>query len=96
MSDDHAPDLIRWTFTIDPARLAEVVGLLNDHGLHVHDHGDGLLVATWDEPEGDPDELIEALWEVHGAPFEVTHESFRRLEHLAYHLDEDAADQAAA
>ena len=96
MSDGHAPDLIRWTFTIDPARRAAVAALLTDHGLDVHDHGDGLTVATWDEPAGDPDELIEALWEIHGTPFEVTHEAFQRLEHLAYHLDDEPTDQAAA
>ena len=46
----------------------------------------------WEEPEGDLDEVVEALWEINGGPFEVTHEEFHRLGHLVYEADDGATE----
>lgn len=92
MSDgqnEGAIDLIRWTFHVRPDRRAAIEAHLNDLGLDVHARGEGPLVATWDEPEGDLEELIEELWGLNGEPFEVTHEEFRRLNLLVFHHDEE-------
>ena len=35
---------------------------------------------TWDEPEDDLAEVIEAIWALNGEPFEVIQEGFQRLE----------------
>lgn len=96
--NDRPVDMVRWTFTIDPARRADVESYLLDLGLDVHVRGDARFVVTWDEPEGDVDGVVDELWSVHGAPFEVTHEEFRRLEHFVFHHDdaEDDADRAVA
>jgi len=95
-SQAAGPDLIRWTFTPEAAKRDEIVALLLDHGFEVHTRDDGPVVATWDEPEGDPDEVVEELWAIHGEPFEVTHEEFRRTELLVYHHEDEGTDQAAA
>lgn len=97
MSEDRQEsgiDLIRWTFTIDPARKADVESYLSDLGLDATIGADGRTTVLWDEPEGHADELIEGLWEVHGSTFEVTHEEFSRLNLLAY--DEEGEAGAAA
>lgn len=97
MSDgnDAAIDMIRITFTADPEHRAEIEAHLADLGLDVHTWGDGHVTAFWEEPEGDLDEVVEALWEINGAPFEVTQEEFRRLNILVYHHEDDEAGQAA-
>ncbi|QDV37611.1 hypothetical protein [Tautonia plasticadhaerens] len=95
MSEDRTVDMIRWTFTADPAKSAEIERLLVDLGLEVTPRGGGRFVATWEEPEGDVDEVVEQLWEINGSPFEVTHEAFRRLELLAYSAEPEA-DRGAA
>jgi hypothetical protein len=94
MSDGNdAPiDMIRITFTADPDRRAEIEGYLADLGVDVHAWGDGHVTAFWEEPEGELDEVIESLWEINGSPFEVTQESFRRLNLLVYHHEDDGAD----
>lgn len=94
MSDgtDATIDMIRITFTADPAHRAEIEGYLADLGVDVHTWGDGHVTAFWEEPEGDLDEVVEHLWEINEAPFEVTQEAFRRLNLLVYHHEEDAAD----
>ena len=101
MSESHAGttiDLIRWTFTPNADRRAEIEAHLNDHGLEVHVQGDGRFTVLWDEPEGEIDEVVEELWEINGAPFEVTHEEYRHLSHYVYHAegDEPVADRAVA
>ena len=88
-------DMIRWSFTADPARSAEIEAHLSDLGLDVYVKGEGRFTAIWEEPEGDPDEVVERLWEINGAPFEVTHEEFSRLSLLAYHAEDEAATEAA-
>ena len=82
-------DLIRWTFTIDPAQLSAVEGYLSDLGLDVHASAEGRIVATWEEPDGDVDEVIEGLWAAHGAPFEITHEEFHRAALWSLHHEDD-------
>jgi hypothetical protein len=98
MTDGHdaATDMIRITFTADPAHRAEVVEHLADLGLDVHAWGDGHVTAFWEEPEGDLDAIVEELWEINGAPFEVTREDFKRLDLVVYHHEDDAAAGKAA
>ncbi len=91
-------DLIRWTFTPEPAKRTEIEAHLNDHGLEVHVQADGRFTVLWDEPEGEIDEVVEELWEVNGAPFEITHEEYRHLSHNVYHVEgeEPTAERAVA
>lgn len=98
MSEDrqgNSCDLIRWTFTIDPSRKADVEAYLADLGLEATIAADGHSVVLWDEPESQADEIIEGLWEAHGSTFEVTHEEFARLNLLAYQAEDAVEDQAA-
>ena len=89
--DSGGIDLIRWTFTIDPDRRTEVEGYLADLGLDVQASAEGRVVATWEEPDQDVDEVIEGLWAIHESPFEVTHEEFHRTALLSLH-HEDSGD----
>ena len=91
MSEERVIDLIRWTFTIEPARSPGVEAYLADLGLDVHVQGGSRFVVTWEEPDGDADEVIEGLWAAYGEPFEVTHEEFHRVNLLTLH-HEDAAE----
>ena len=88
-------ELIRWTFTVDPAHLGEIEAHLVDQGLEVLVRGEDTLVATWDEPEGEIDEVIEELWAINGQPFEVIHEEFHRANLLVYHVEESDEDAKA-
>lgn len=91
-SEDAAPvDLIRWTFTADSGRREAIEAALADLGADVSSRDGGQFVVLWDEPEADLDEVVDRLWALNGSPFEVTHESFRRLELLAYQADPEAA-----
>ena len=95
MSDDQETrpiDVIRWSFTADPARRAEIEAYLDDLGLDVYVRGEAQFTAIWEEPEGDPDEVVERLWEINGAPFEVTHEEFHRLDLALYHHEEEVEE----
>jgi hypothetical protein len=95
MNEDRTIDLIRWTFSVDSERSAEIQQYLIDLGLDVLLRSDGSqIVATWDEPEGELDEVVEHLWAINGAPFEVTHEAFHRLELLAYTTDPEQSQDA--
>jgi hypothetical protein len=93
-------DMIRWTFTVDPDRRAAVESHLADLGLDVQVRGEGRFIVIWDEPEGDIDGVVEDLWEINGAPFEVTHEEFHRTSLFVFHHDdsegEEEADKAVA
>jgi hypothetical protein len=93
----HSIDMIRWTFTVNPARRQEIESHLVDLGLEVHTKGDDLMMVLWEEPEGNVDELIEELWSIHGEPFEVTHEEFHRLSLSIYDpaLDEESSKAVA-
>jgi hypothetical protein len=99
-SGNPGRDLIRWTFTTDPYKRAEVEGYLNDLGLDVLVRGESLFIVTWEEPDHDLDEVIEELWALNGSPFEVTEEEFHRTSLLTLHHAEDdpghVADRPAA
>ncbi|MDG3003924.1 hypothetical protein [Paludisphaera mucosa] len=82
-------ELIRWTFTVDPAHRGEIETYLLDQGLEVLVRGEETMVATWDEPEGEIEEVIEGMWAINGSPFEVTHEEFHRSNLLLYDADEE-------
>ena len=88
-------DLIRWTFMVDPEHRAEIEEHLADLGLDVLIHDVSPFVVTWDEPEGNLDEVIESIWALNGTPFEVAQEEFQRqsLVHLNH---EDAQAEEAA
>jgi hypothetical protein len=80
-------NLIRWTFTPDAAHRAELETYLADHGLEVYVNVDGRFTVLWDEPEGEIDGVVEELWEINGAVFEVTHEEYLHLNHYVYHAE---------
>jgi hypothetical protein len=89
-------DLIRWTFTIDLAHRAEIEEYLTDLGLDVLVRDDCKFLASWDEPEGDLDAVIAAIWDLNGAPFEVIQEEFHRLGlHTLQHVEDEDAQEAA-
>ena len=97
MSDVPTPatiDLIRWSFTVDPACRAEVEEHLTDLGLDVLVRDGVHFLMTWDEPEGDSDDVIESLWAIHGVPFEITQEEFHRQSLLHVYHAEEAEDAA--
>ncbi|WP_165249886.1 hypothetical protein [Paludisphaera soli] len=82
-------EMIRWTFAVDPAHRGEIETYLLDQGLEVLVRGEETMVATWDEPEGSIEEVIEGMWAIAGSPFEVTHEEFHRANLLLYDADEE-------
>jgi hypothetical protein len=91
-------DLIRWTFLVNPTHRTEIEEHLTDLGLDVLVRDDSHFVVTWDEPEGNIDEVIEAIWVLNGEPFEVTQEEFHRQSLLHLHHDDAEildAEQAA-
>ncbi len=94
-----AIDLIRWTFTANPDRRAEIEEHLGDLGLDVLVRDGSQFLVTWDEPEGNIDEVIEAIWTLNGEPFEITQEEFHRQNLLHLHHDDGethAGDRAVA
>ncbi len=63
MSHDHTAvslDLVRWTFTAETAHRGAITEYLNDLGADVLSHDDGRFLVTWDEPEGELDEIVSA------------------------------------
>ena len=94
--DPNSPvDLVRWTFAVDPDRRPQIEARLHDHGADVLVRSNDQLVVSWEEPEGDMEDLIEALWELNGGPFEVTVEQFHRLGLHTLESDDVAAQEAA-
>jgi hypothetical protein len=89
-------DMIRWTFLIDPAHRAEIEEHLNDLGLDVVVRDGSQFTVTWDEPEGNLDEVVEALWAIHGEPFEITQEEFHLQNMVTIHHEDDAPGEQAA
>ncbi len=88
-------DLIRWTFTINPDHRAAIEAHLLDLGLEVQMQDDSRVVATWEEPDADPESVIEELWALNGDTFEVTQEEFHRLGlHIVHPVDEEASEAA--
>ena len=84
-------DLIRWSFTVEPENAEAIEAHLNDLGLDVLVRDDSQFLVTWDEPEGNIEEIIEAIWELNGKPFEVTQEEFHRQSLLHLQYEETAA-----
>jgi len=97
-ANDSSPDLIRWTFTVDPAHRQAIESHLDDLGADVWVRDVDKFQVTWEEPEEGLEEVVEALWAIHGTPFEVTHEEFRRtgLHILEHHEGDDQAARDAA
>jgi hypothetical protein len=89
-------DLVRWSFTINAAHRGAIEGHLADLGADILVR-DGLeFIVTWDEPEGDLTDVIEAIWALNGEPFEVIQEGFHRLElHTIHHVEDDSNQEAA-
>jgi hypothetical protein len=90
------PDLVRWSFSVDPTHREAIEGHLADLGADVLVREGHDFLVTWDEPEHEDSEVIEALWALNGAPFEVISETFHRLElHTIHHVDEEPGAAAA-
>jgi hypothetical protein len=89
-------DLVRWSFTINPDHRAAIESHLADLGADVLVRDGQEFVVTWDEPQDDLSEVIEAIWALNGEPFDVIEEGFHRLElHTIHHVDDGASPQAA-
>jgi hypothetical protein len=89
-------DLVRWSFTINPAQRGPIESHLGDLGADVLIRDGDYFIVTWDEPEGDLSDIIEALWALNGEPFEVIEESFHRLAlHTIDQIDDESNQQAA-
>jgi hypothetical protein len=94
--DPSSIDLIRWTFTTDPAHRGEIEGHLVDLGLDVLIHDEARFTVTWEEPDREVEHVIEEIWEINGAPFEVTQEEFHRLGlHTLHHVEDEPSQEAA-
>jgi hypothetical protein len=91
-----ATDLVRWSFTIDPAHRGAIEGHLIDLGADVLVREGQDFIVTWDEPDDDLSGVIEAIWTLNGEPFEVIQEGFHRLELHTIHHEEDKPSQEAA
>lgn len=97
MDDGHPEstiDLIRWTFAVNPEHAVAIEEHLADLGLDVLVREESLFVATWDEPEGDLDALIEAIWAINEEPFEITQEEFHRRNLFHIHHEEEGEGEA--
>ena len=66
-----APDLVRWTFTVDPDHQDAIETHLDDLGADVVAYEDGRCVVSWEEPEHDLDDVVEAIWNLNETPFDV-------------------------
>ena len=89
-------DLVRWSFTINPAHRDAIEGHLADLGADILIRDGQDFVVTWDEPEGDLTDVIEAIWALNGEPFDVIQEAFQRLElHTIQHVEDEWTPQAA-
>ena len=97
MSTENTIDLVRWTFTVDPEHKQAIETHLVDLGAEVLTRADGQFIVLWDEPETELNEVVEELWEITGATFDVTNETFYRTELHVYQQESDGdADRAAA
>ena len=95
MSDkqhESAIDLLRWTFSVNPEHSPAIEEYLCDQGLDVLVREESLFVVTWDEPEGNLDAVIEAIWAFNEEPFEITQEEFHRQNILHVHHEDDESE----
>jgi hypothetical protein len=91
-----SPDLIRFTFTTDPAHRAAIQEYLTDLGLEVVVADDCKFVVTWEEPDREVEEIISEIWALNGVPFDVTQEDFQQLGlHTLYHVENEEGEAAA-
>jgi hypothetical protein len=89
-------DLIRWTFTVNPEHAQAIETHLDDLGADVWVRDGSRFQVSWEEPDADLDEVIEALWLIHGEPFDVTQEDFSRTSlHILQHSDDQPSLEAA-
>lgn len=101
MQEDKAGagvDLVRWTFSITPEQVKAAEEYLGDQSAEFVVTSDGQVTVTWEEPEGDLDQVIDELWSALGAPVEITHEEFRLVNRLVYESEdeEDGEKKAVA
>ncbi len=89
-STETSADLIRWTFTVNPEHRQAIETHLDDLGADVWVRDEGKFQVTWEEPDADLDEVVEALWAIHGEPFDVTQEEFSRT---ALHVLQSSEDE---
>ena len=98
----RAPADIRWDYEADVIVCGSGgTGIVA--AKRAHDLGADVLVregqdfiVTWDEPQDDLSEVIEAIWTLNAEPFDVIEEGFHRLElHTIHHVDDGASPQAA-
>ncbi len=89
-------DLVRWTFTSNPDHRAEIESHLLDLGADVIFRDGSDFLVTWEEPEEDLSDVVEAIWSLNGEPFDVVEEEFQRLtlHTLQYSEGEPAQDAA--
>ena len=88
-----ATDLIRWTFVVPEGAAEAVAEHLTDLGADVFLADDRTFHVTWDEPALELDPVVEALWTIAGAPFEITQEEFHRLAIHILQQEEEASDE---
>lgn len=89
-------DMIRWTFTINPAHRAAIQGYLVDLGLDVVVVDDAKFTVSWEEPDEEVEGVIEEMWELNSEPFEVIQEDFHRLGlHSFHHAENESTSEAA-
>jgi hypothetical protein len=91
-----SPDLLRWTFTINPEHRSEIESHLLDLGADVLVREGSDFLVSWDEPAEDLTEVVESLWALNGAPFDVIQEEFQRLGLHTLHYSEDEPAHEAA
>ena len=83
-------DLIRWTFTVPAAAAEAIESYLTDLGADVFTRDGQTFHVTWDEPDQNLDPVVEAIWSLAGAAFEITQEEFHRLAlHILQHEPEE-------
>jgi hypothetical protein len=93
---ETSPDLIRWTFTVSPEHRQAIESHLEDLGADVWVRDDCKFQVSWEEPEENLDEVVEALWTLHGEPFDLTQEEFQRTSlHLLQPSEDEPAREAA-
>src|SRR5262245_53431825 len=99
MSDESnalSLDVIRWTFTSDPAHRVAIEQHLSDLGLDVMVREDCKFIVTWDEPDREVEDVIAEIWELNGAPFEVTQEELHRFGlHILHQVGDEESQEAA-
>lgn len=82
-------DLLRWSFSVSPDHAAAIEEHLCDLGLDVLVRDEIQFLVSWEEPEGNIDAVIEAIWALNEEPFEITQEEFHRQNILHIQHEEE-------